>query len=185
MTTPAMFRLLNLFALLVSVAWLARSPDWEPGVTSLVFLIALLGQEYPRLKFNQERDRALFLRFKAEFPTSGRSARFLEDHDIGAPFSANTNDELDAFLANWDNTEHEFIDQRLETARKVLLINGNKFRQKLSTEIAVNRQGLFSIGMDDMEMRPEMFAKREELNRLASVVYKSHQEVMRAGKYVE
>ena len=49
----------------------------------------------------------------------------------------------------------------------------------------MDRQGWFSIGMDDMEMRPEMFAKRDELNRLSSAVYKSHQEVMRAGKYVE
>ena len=180
-----MLRLLNLLALLASVAWLARSPDWEPSVTSLGLLVALLSQEYPRLKSNRERDRALFLRFKAEFPTNGMSARFLREHDLGAPFSTKANDELDAFLEKWDNAEHEFIDRRLDTARKVLLINGNKFRRKLSLEIAMDRQGWFSIGMDDMEMRPEMFAKRDELNRLSSAVYKSHQEVMRAGKYVE
>lgn len=147
--------------------------------------MALLGQEYPRLKSNRERDRTLFLRFKTEFPTNGRSARFLREHDIGAPFSTNSNDELDAFLVMWDNAEHEFIDRKLETARKVLLITGRKFRDRLTTQIAITHGGWYSIGMDDMEMRPEMFAKRDELNRLASTVYKAHQEVMRVGKYIE
>jgi len=178
-------RLLNLLILLAAVAWLARSPDWEPAVTSLGLLAALLGQEYPRLKSNRERDKALFLRFKTEFPTNGTSARFLRDHDIGAPFSTNATNELDAFLEGWDNAEHEFIDRKLETARKVLLITGTEFRNRLTTQIAMDRNGRYSIGMDDMEMRPEMFTKRNELNRLSTSVYKSHQNVMRAGKYVE
>ena len=180
-----MLRLLNLVALLASVAWLARTPDWEPAVTSLDLLAALLAQEYPRLKSNRDRDKALCLKFKAEFPTNGRSARFLREHDLGGSFSTNSNDELDAFLDKLDNAEYEFIDRRLETARKVLLITGRKFRGRLSTEITMNHRGWFSIGMDDMEMRPEMFAKRDELNRLSSTVYKAHQDVMRAGKYVE
>jgi len=162
-----------------------RNPDWEPAVTSLGLLAALLGQEYPRLKSNRERDKALFLKFKAEFPTNGRCARFLREHDIGAPFHTDTTNELDSFLETWDNAEHEFIDRRLETARKVLLITGRNFRRKLSTAITMDHRGWFSIGMDDMEMRPEMFKKRDELNRLSSVVYKSHQDLMRAGKYVE
>lgn len=180
-----MLRFLNLIVLLGAVAWLARSPDWEPAVTSLAFLAALLGQEYPRLKSNRDRDRTLFLKFKADFPTNGRTARFLRDHDIGAPFSSTSNDELDSFLDKWNNAEHEFIDRRLETARKVLLITGRKFRNKLSLETSMDRPGWFTIGMDDMEMRPEMFAKRNELNRLSSTVFKAHQDLMRAGKFIE
>ena len=180
-----MLRLLNLIALLGTVAWLARTPDWEPAVTSLGLLAALLGQEYPRLKSNRERDKALFLKFKAEFPTNGRTARFLREHDIGAPYHPDSNHDLDAFLEKWDNAEHEFVDRRLDAARKVLLITGRKFRQRLSTEVTMNHRGWFSIGMDDMEMRPEMFAKRDELNKMSSAVFKSHQHLMRAGKHVE
>ncbi len=180
-----MLRLLNLLILLVAVAWLAKSPDWEPAVTSLGFLATLLGQEYPRLRSNRERDKALFRSFKTEFPTNGISARFLRDHDLGASFSNDASNQLDAFLERWDNAEHEFIDRKLETARKVLLIVGRNFRNRLATEVTIDRSGRYSIGMNDMAMRPEMFTKRNQLNRLSKSVYKSHQDVMRAGKYVE
>ena len=41
-----MLRTINLFCLLLAVAWLARSPDWEPAIVALGFLGSLGVQEY-------------------------------------------------------------------------------------------------------------------------------------------
>jgi hypothetical protein len=175
-------RLLNLFALLGAVAWLARVPDWEPAITSLGLLAALLGQEYPLLRKHREHDATLLKKFSADFPSQGRTALFLRDHDLGGPFRTDATDDLDRFLHTWDNAEHEFVSQKLEIARKALMICGTEFRKRLSKEISMTNAGFFSIGMDDLEMRPEMFRKRDELNRLASRVYRAHQSLIRAGK---
>lgn len=172
-------------ALLGAVAWLARAPDWEPGITALGLLGSLLAQEYPRLQKHRDRDRALYLQFKEQFPSGGRAASFLRDHDIGGSFSTDTLDELDGFLHRWTDAEHEFIDRRLEEARKILLIVGNEFRRKLSTAITLDRYGRYSIGLHDMEMRPEMLRLQTDLNRLASRVFRAHQNFVRVGARLE
>lgn len=180
-----MLRFLNLVALLGSVAWLSKSPDWEPLVTSIGLFGALLAQEYPLLKGNRERDRALFLLFKQQFPSNGKTARFLKDHDIGGAFSTDALNDLDRFLGEWTNAEHEFIDGKLETARKALLIVGRQFNRKLSNAVSMDHNGRYSIGLHDMEMRPEMLLLQKELNDEATRVFRAHQGLMRAGSRIE
>lgn len=180
-----MLRLLNLAALLVAVAWLARAPDWEPAVTVIGLLAAILAQEYPRLKKNVDRDRILFLKLKEQFPSNGKTAHFLRSHDIGAPFPSDSTEDLDQFLSEWCNAEHEFLDRGLEQARKTLLIIGREFRHRLALSVEMNHRGWYTIGMQDMEMSGEMFKLQSELNRFSSRVYKAHQNLMRAGKQIE
>lgn len=134
---------------------------------------------------NRLRDKALFEKFKSTFPSNGRSAIFLRDHDIGGSFHPDVLNELDAFLYGWDNSEHEFIDRGLEAARNILLINGRDFRNELSTEVSMNYGGMLTMGMHDFELRKDMLTKRDELNRLASRVYKAHQNLMKLGKHIE
>lgn len=184
-TSLTVLRLLNLIALLIAVAWLARNPDWEPAVTVMSLLVGLLAQEYPRLKSNAERDRALFLKLKDQFPSNGKTAKFLQQHDFGASYSPDSTDDLDRFLSEWSNAEHEFINRNIEQARKVLLLIGHEFRQKLSIAVEMNRRGWYEIGMHEPETRPEMFQLQSQLNDLASRVYKAHQNIMRAGSRVE
>jgi len=180
-----LLRLINLLALLAAVAWLSKQPDWEPFITTLGLFVTLLGQELPRTKQNRIRDKALFEQFKSTFPSNGRSAKFLRDHDIGGSFHPEVLNELDAFLFGWDNSEHEFIDSDLEAARKVLHINGRDFRGELSIEVSMSHAGMLTMGMHDFELRKEMLDKRDELNRLASRVYKAHQNLMKLGKHFE
>lgn len=180
-----MLRFLNLVALLISVVWLSRNPDWEPAVTALGLFAALLAQEYPRLKKNQDRDRELFLKFKSQFPSNGKTAKFLRNHDIGGSFSTDVLDELDRFLEEWTNAEHEFIDQQLEIARKALVIVGREFSRNISSAVCLDRNDRYSIGLHDMELRTEMLALKNRLNNEATRVFRAHQSLMRAGSRIE
>jgi hypothetical protein len=40
----------------------------------------------------------------------------------------------------------------------------------------------FYMGINDWEDRPDIMEKREHLNRMATDIYKSHQELVRIGK---
>lgn len=59
-----------LVALLGSVAWFSRSPDWEPALMAVSFLVALVGEEIADRRRQQvvpsahvEHDRELFRRY--------------------------------------------------------------------------------------------------------------------------
>lgn len=94
-------------------------------------------------------------------------------------------EELDRFLAQWNNAECQFLDKRLEQARKVLLIVGKEFSLRLSNSISPDSRGRYSIGLHDMEMRPEMLELQRELNKLATRVYRAHQGLMQVGARLE
>lgn len=175
-------RLLNLLALLGTTAWLARAPDWEPLVTFIGLLAALVGQEiWPVLK-NEDNDKILFEKFLAEFPSIGDSARFLQDQDIGAPFLSDALKELDAFVRNWGNAEHEFRNEKLETQRKKLFDLAETFRNELSVSVYPGGGGFLTMDIKDLEDRPEKLKRRDHLNEMATRVFREHQELIRLGK---
>ena len=176
-------KLINLFALLGAVAWFARSPDWEPAITTLVLLSTLIGQEIvPSIKQNQsEHDINLLQNFLSVFPSNGRSVMFLKDHDLGGSFPAEDLEELTEFVHEWDNAEHEFKNQKIEGKRSNLLKLSKSFRSALSLSIFSDGHGYFSMELKDFEDRPHILEKRDRLNELASKVYEAHQELIRSG----
>ena len=174
---------INLVALLVSVAWLSRAPDWEPVVSSLVLLATLIGQEIASIRRSSvdSHDRALFDRFLEEFPSNGSSARFLNEQDIGSSFPRDDLDQLTQFTRDWGNAEHEFHDGELEKVRKKFLEAAKIFRSELSLNIFPIDGGWFSMDLQDFEDRPEKINKRDEFNKQATEVYEAHQELVRLG----
>ena len=177
-------RLLNLFALLGAVAWLARAPDWEPLVTSFALLAAFLGQElWPALK-PLGNDKKLFECFLSDFPSNGRSARFLDEHDIGGSFRSDDLNELYNFLNTWNDAEHEFHNKKLEAQRKKLWKAANKFCSELSLKVYAGREGFLTMDLKDFEDRPEALATRDNLNNLATQVFREHQEFVRIGRFL-
>lgn len=174
---------INLAALLVAVAWLARAPDWEPVVTSLVLLATLVGQELaPSLRGAvDQHDRRLFDQFLEDFPSNGSSARFLSEHDIGNSFPRDDLDQLTYFTVHWDNAEREFHDKALEKNRQKLLRLAKEFRHDLSLNIFPIDGGWFSMELRDYEDRPKKLEKRDALNKQATEVYEVHQGLVRLG----
>jgi len=174
---------INLLALLFAVAWLARSPDWEPVVTSLVLLATLIGQEIAasRRSVVDRHDESLFDLFLRDFPSNGSSARFLSEHDIGASFPRENLEQLSNFTLRWGNAEHEFHDKELEKSRKKLFDLAKEFQSDLSVSIFPIEGGWFSMDLQDFERRPEKLAKRDALNEQASKVYEAHQKFVRLG----
>lgn len=180
---------LNLLALLGAVVWLARAPDWEPAVTSIALLATLVGLEVRGrglLARKPTVDSKLFDEFLREFPSNGKSARFLLDQDIGAPFHQSALREMDRFVDHWNDAEHEFHNKELETKRIALYKHCRDFRVRLSVNIGlVGRSAEFySLGIDDFEMRPEKLSLQQSLNDEASDVYRAHQELVRAGRRI-
>jgi hypothetical protein len=114
-------------------------------------------------------NRALFAQFLQEFPSSGRSAYFLRNHDIGDSFEKQELGEIDHFLMYWNDALHEFFDQELELQRQVLHEKLRRFKSELARHVLpIGLGDRYSIGMDDAEMRPHMFEIQENLNALAT-----------------
>jgi hypothetical protein len=128
-------------------------------------------------------DRALFAEFLQEFPSSGRSAYFLRNHDLGDSFDKEELSEIDHFLYYWNDAQHEFFDKQLEQNRLVLYRTLRRFTTELARSVLPTRNPQrYSIGMSDGEMRPQIFDLRESLNALATEAYERHQELVRAGR---
>ncbi len=154
----------------------------EPLVASLGLLGALIGQEVWQVSKLSKNDSLLFEQFLSEFPSNGRSARFLESHDIGGSFRDDELKELDKFAESWGNADHEFGNKRLEAQRKELLQATEKFRTDLSLNVFAGSHGFLTMDLKDYEDRPELLATRERLNNLAMEVFKQHQELVRLGR---
>jgi len=101
-------RLLNLLALLASVAWWGKQGGWESVITSLGLLAAFIYQDVNVGDKAPTHDEQLYRKFLADFPSNGSSARFFKEHDIGVRFRSDRLNEFDRFMDTWQNAEHEF-----------------------------------------------------------------------------
>lgn len=127
--------------------------------------------------------RGLFAELLQEFPSSGRSAYFLRNHDLGDSFDKEELSEIDHFLYYWNDARHEFFDIELEQHRQLLYETLSKFNTERARSVLPTRNPQrYSIGMSDGEMRPHIFDRRESLNALATEVYEQHQELIRTGR---
>ncbi|MCS3902272.1 hypothetical protein J2T55_000268 [Methylohalomonas lacus] len=129
-----MIRVLTFVELIISTIWIARYPNYPSATAFLGFLIALIGQELNVNKKTDglEKDRELFNDFLDVFPSNGKSAFFLKEHDIGAPFPGDHTQELERFRYMWNNAEHEFLNNELEEAKKKLWEDLDDFLKELS-----------------------------------------------------
>jgi hypothetical protein len=133
----------------------------------------------------QKRDRVLLGKFLAEFPSGGRFCIFLSDRDVAAPFSGKVLNGLDNLVNNWNDAEHEFLNEKIDKQRKDLWELASKYRPELLQNIFPVGAGdllAMDLGQGDLQVQREM--KRQELNRAASEIFRKHQELIRlANKY--
>jgi len=129
-------------------------------------------------------DRTLFEEFLKVLPNDSPALHFLRHTDLGASFRSTNIDVLVSIAQTWDDATHEFINDVVEAERKKFMDALTKFLSTLFqfSHPHPHMQGWMTIGMDDLEMRPEMFALRDNLNNLATKVYDTHQELIRAAR---
>lgn len=172
----------NQIALMLTVAWFARDPGWEQGILTVTFLFAWLGMEVLPGRGLSEHDRKLLNAFTEVLPSDGPSVVFLKEHDIGGEFQSSCLNQLDEFMHCWQNAEHEFNNKKLESQRRVLIDVTAKFRNELAKNVSGIGNGYLSMGLHDFETRPHALRAKDQLNKMATEVYKSHQELIRLGK---
>lgn len=173
---------LTLILLLICTAWLARDPGWDSLTGFLGTLIAYLGVEVKLSPRGKEHDARLFAALLEELPSEGETIYFLANHDMGASFLQRRVEPLDQFVERWQDAEHEFADKQLDKLRLKLIESIEKFMNKLNVNVYTCGSGWLSIGMRDWDDRPEMFELRQELDELATEVFKVHQELVRKAR---
>ena len=130
-----------------------------------------------------DHDRALFYKFINDFPSQGRSAIFLREHDIGGSFRSSDLTDIYNFLRVWNDAEHEFNNVELEKKRKALRDALHVFTRELGEHaFTTHIEGRLSIGTRDFETRREMLDLQERLNDLATKAYEAHQDLIREGR---
>jgi len=176
-------KILNLFALLGSVAWLVKNPDWEPLVSTSGLLATYLGLEITDHRKISNPDKELFEKLLAELPPDGPEMNFLRHQDIGAPFRSNELRELNNFIRYWDDAAHEFQNRKLEKKRKELHEKMNIFLRKLSLEVFPSRvSGFITMDIEDMGTNMKKMQTRDELNEMATEVHDKYQDLVRIGR---
>lgn len=176
-------KILNLLALLGSVAWLVKNPDWEPLVTALVLLGTYLGLEISDQKKISNPDKELFEKFLVELQPDGPTINFLRHQDIGAPFESNELNELDNFIRHWDDASHEFHNKKLDKKRRELYDKIKIFLSKLSLKVfPSHHEGWLTMDIEDMEMDKKKIQARDELNEMATKVHYIYQDLVRIGR---
>lgn len=186
----SIIKLINLFALLGSVAWLSRDVTWGPAVAFLGLLASFLAQEVlPTIKKNNKEDKKLGGLFLRQFSSTGKSCIFLKEHELHNPFHSSQLDELENFLREWNNTEHEFLNKKLEKIKKKLLNKINNFTNLLSLSVKAHEQDvnilttkLSYVGSDIEKHEKENDLKIDKLHKMAIDIYNDHQKLTKKIK---
>ena len=123
-------------------------------------------------------DLKLFDEFKNTFPSDGRGFAFLRDHDTAGSWFPDQTRDIQSFVTQWADAEHDFIDRSLRKQKTKLLNLTTTFWHKL-TEYSW-REGDYCKLCEATEPIPQdIWDKIKELNDLGSDVAKAHQQFVR------
>lgn len=191
-------RYLMLAGMLATVAWFFWNPnnwtpDWEPIVVFLLSLAGFITSDYQSYretaaddkgdKFS-EADNRLFNELRDLLP-SNRVIKFLAEHDFGGSFFRQEIEPLRTFRHDWDNAEHEFINQELEALRLALHDRVGVFLNLIARyTVPIGGQGQSVNPPDsdygDPERDNRIRRNAEEINNAADDLVQAHQSLIRA-----
>jgi hypothetical protein len=145
---PLVLRLGNLAGLLLAVAWLARTPDWEPAIAVVALLCTQVAQEL-RASRNPARlrDRALYSLFVRDLPYDG-PIRFVKETNLAGSFDRKERGQMSAFVGAWTDARHRFLDGALEDERKHLHRVCGEYLEHIAT-------ATFNVGDGRQAIPPE------------------------------
>lgn len=132
----------------------------------------------------QAADKELFTRLLRTLPANG-SIHFLRENNFaGFSFSWQRLSQLNDFVHEWDNVDHEFLDADLEAQRQALLDAANRFLAYLGSNTWPLASGdRSSVPQEWEDSEPQRF--RETVGRiheLAEGVVSCHTDLVRNGR---
>jgi hypothetical protein len=186
-----------MISMLGSLTWFLWNPkgwsfEWEPIITFLGLLVAYITLDVKTQNetlsndIGHVNDRALFKKLREVLPSNG-PIRFARYHDFGGTFNLENVMPIKEFSLDWNNAEHEFIDEELEELKKELLEKSSKFSSTIAINTSPNRKGFQSVYPDTHLDSEEDFEKRmkkeiAEIHGAADDLFKIHQKIMKAGR---
>lgn len=131
-----------------------------------------------------ESDRLLFEKFKSTLPSKGSISFIDEQNMAGFSWPRNSLNQLEVFYHEWDDAEHEFLSNELESLRSKL----HRLIGEYLGQIAVNTSPARSP--DRQTVPPELelqnpkkfFEIVNSLHKMAGEIVKTHQDLIRAGR---
>ena len=135
MTSRRFIQIFTAFALLIGISWFIYKPDFEPALTSLCIAATLDGLIFEeKLSTERAADKIIFEKLKNTLPSKG-SIEFINQQNMaGCSFERSRLNDLWTFMYEWNNAEHEFLNQRLEEKRKKLYGKIKEYLQLIATE---------------------------------------------------
>jgi hypothetical protein len=182
-------KLLSLVALLVASGWNGANPSWASVVTFLTLLAAYVAAEVRQvrklraLRYNKV-DLSLFRQFLSLFDPSSGCLQLLKCHDFGGSFKSNELDPVREFRADWHDSQHEFVDKRLEAKKQALHAAVDAFMDLLAANVfseGGNPEWL-SMELSNRPSTPGLEERQEQINALAAKAYKAVQDFVRTGR---
>ena len=130
-------------ALILTEAWFLNGyysgqPDFEPAIAFLVALGALFTKDGIKAKLGfsdqiSNHDVSLFDEFQREFPVDP-TLRLLKETDFGNSFPNSSIQPLYNFAETWNTVEKEFLNRKLEKARKKIYDSAKDLAMKFAQE---------------------------------------------------
>ncbi|MFT4997241.1 MAG: hypothetical protein ACI8RO_000580 [Flavobacteriales bacterium] len=190
-------KIITLLGMLSTVAWFFWNPEgwvfeWEPIVVFLFALAGYVGSEVGSNKLDHQEkpaanpnDEKLFSKLLDALPST-EVMSFVDKHDFLGDFKNETLRPVYRFFSEWDNSEHEFIDETLESLRKDLLNKIKTFNLVIAKYTAPNNRGFQAVRVDTQKGDPEHEARFAEeatiINNSANELYASHQLLIREAR---
>lgn len=131
---PRISEVLSIAAVILASAWVGYEIRAGNALfESLLTLLAAVGNQVfsqwkTPLKTDagpSPHDKTLFGAFLKELPAYP-TIEMLRDHDFGNSFPRSSLQPLLSFAESWNNVEHEFVDDVLETERRALFEQANR-----------------------------------------------------------
>ncbi|MGA3799395.1 hypothetical protein ACPCYX_16740 [Pseudomonas fluorescens] len=190
--------IVNLFAIIALVgteAWFLQgyfsgNPEWEPALTFLMALGALIGNGPTLAKFTkpeggQAHDKALFEKLLTALPPN-QTSRFFKEHDFGGAFLRADVVQLYGFADTWESVENEFLDKDLERKNKEFYKEASNFATEISRRTVPLRDKVFASVYSDNQRdaggpRPPSIIEDAKVLNLMSVEFvKKYEDFVRA-----